>query len=266
MSGRQAATESSCWRSILTVSVIVMAISSALCASVSAQSEEDLFSGVTTLIAPYSKSPPVSIDGVITAGEFDPSVTSTTSDTDISISLIHDNESLDVGITGPVWSWVAIGISSDNAATMGFVVVVKEGDAYEVEQRMVTAVAETMTFQPIGGPGAVRGFAYSIASGNATAELKLELAASFWALEPGVVYPTVVATNLTAPEGAPTGLSGSQVHFMASYLLRQDDSVKDINDLLNGKINPAPSLVAVGILLIGIVAIFIEFVVRRRVQ
>ena len=264
MGGRPAILRTSCWKWLLIVPMILVALSPALCASVAAQSEEDLFSGVTTLVAPYSKTPAVSVDGTITAGEFDSSVTWATPDTDISISLLHDNDSLFVGITGHAWSWVAIGISSDNAASMGFILIAKTGTDYDVEQRLVTSVAETMVFQDIEGPGAVKGFAFGTASGNATAELRLALTASFWSLEPGVVYPTVVATNQTAPSGFPASITGSQVHFMASYLLRQEDSVKGINELLNGKVDLVPSIVAVGILSTGVVAVFFEFVVRRR--
>ena len=256
----------SCWKRLLTVALILMALAPALSVGVSGQSEEDLFSGVTTLIAPYSKNPSISIDGVIATGEFDSNVTFVTPDTGISISLLHDNDSLYVGISGHDWSWVALGISSDSATTMGFILISHVGAAYGVGERVVTGVAETMVFQPVQGQGAVEEFASISAGGNTTAELSLSLEASFWSLEPGVIYPTVVASNLTAPAGFPTSVSGSQVHFLGSYLLRQEDTVKDINDLLNGKINPTPSLVAVGILSIGIAAIFAEFVVRRRRQ
>jgi len=266
LTDRRADPHSACWKWLLVVPMILMALSPALCATVSAQSEEDLFSGVTTLVAPYSKNSPVSVDGVITGGEFDSNVTWTTPDTDISISLLHDNDSLYVGISGASWSWVAFGISSDSATTMGFVLIANIGTVFEVEEGLVTNVSDNMVFQPVTGQGAVREFEYSSSGGNTTAELQLALVTSVWSLEPGVVYPTVVATNRTAPTGIPTGVSGDQVHFMGSYLLRQGDSVKNVNELLNGNINPIPSLIAVGILSIGIVAIFIEFVVRRQKQ
>lgn len=228
---------------------------------------EDLFSGVTTLLAPYSSNSVVDVDGRISPGEYDSNVTYATSDTGISISLFHNNDSLFVGIQGPSWSWVALGISSDNGSTMGFVVAARagSGSAYLVQERLVTTVSEEMTFSfPGAGPGAVEDFEATLSGNDSVAELQLSLDSSFWALGPGVVYPTVVASNLTAPFGFPAGVSGGEAHFVGSYLLRPDDNVKNVNDLLNGKISPVPSLVAAAILAAGIVAIFTEFVVRRR--
>ncbi len=228
---------------------------------------EDLFSGVTTLISPYSSNSLVDVDGRITPGEYDSNVTYTTSDTGISISLLHNNDSLFVGIQGRSWSWVALGISSDNGSTMGFVLVTRavSGVAYSVQERLVTAVSEEMTFSsPGAGPGAVEKFVATLSGADSVAELQLTLESSFWSLRPGVVYPTVVASNLTAPFSIPVGVSGGDAHFVGSYLLRPDDTVKNVNDLLNGKISPVPSLVAAAILAVGTVVIFAEYVVRRR--
>lgn len=228
---------------------------------------EDLFSGVTTLVAPYSSNSVVEVDGRISPGEYDSNVTYTTSDTGISISLFHDNDSLFVGIQGPSWSWVALGISSDNGSTMGFVVIARaaSGSTYLVRERLVANVSEEMTFSsPGAGPSTVKIFGDTMSGNDSVVELQLSLESSLWSLGPGVVYPTVVASNLTAPFGFPAGVSGGEAHFVGSYLLRPDDNVKNVNDLLNGKISPVPSLVAVAILVVGIVAIFAEFVVRRR--
>ena len=230
---------------------------------------EEFFSGVTTLIAPYSPHPSVNVDGTISAGEYDTSVTYTTSDTQISVLLFHDNESLFVGIEGPSWRWVTLGMSSDNGTTMGFVVVARAGagNAYAVQERLVTSISDEMTLvSPSAGPGAVEEFEAMLSGSNSSAELQLSLEASFWSLGPGVVYPTVVATNLTAPFGFPSEVGGSDVHFLGGYLLRPDDNVKNVNDLFNGKIDPLPTLVAVAIIALGVIVIFAEFVVRRRAQ
>ncbi len=227
---------------------------------------EDLFSGVTTIIAPYATHPAISVDGKITPGEYDKNVTYVASDTGISFWFFHDNDSLYVGIQGMTFSWVAIGLSSDSAATMGFVVVSLEGTEYVVHERLVTTVSEDMTFTtPHGDHEAVKEFESTFAN-TSVVELQLNLESSLWSLQPGVVYPTVVASNLSAGSGIPTGVSGSESHFVGSYLLRADDSVKNVNDLLNGKTSPVPSAVALGILVVGVVAIFAEFVVRRRKQ
>lgn len=225
---------------------------------------EDLFSGVRTLIAPYSAHPAVTVDGRISAGEYDSNVTWTTPDTGITISLLHDNGSLYAGIEGPAWSWVAFGVSSDDAATMGFVLIAKVGSGYQVQERLVTNVSEEMTLLSVSGQPAVEEFEATAIANHAVAELRLSLESHFWTLQPGVVYPTVVASNLTAPSGFPTELSGSHVHFMGTYLLRQEDGVKNVNDLLNGKTSPVPSTVALLLLVSGIGAIVAEFVVRRR--
>jgi len=230
-------------------------------------SPEDLFAGVTTLIAPYSSNPPVNVDGTISPGEYDSNVTYATSDTGISVSLLHDNNSLFVGIQGPSWRWVALGISSDEGSTMGFVIVARagSGSGYSVQERLVTAVSEDMTFSsPGAGPGAVEEFDATLSGDDSVAELQLSLESSLWSLGTGVVYPTVVASNMTASSGFPAGVSGGEAHFVGSYLLRPDDNVKNVYDLFNGKISPVPSLVAAAILAVGIVAIFTEFVVRRR--
>jgi hypothetical protein len=243
-----------------------MTISPVLDVRVVRGEELELFSGVTTLLAPYSADTGVRVDGAISQGEYDSSVTWTTPDTGISFTLIHDNGSLYAAIDGPAWSWVALGISSDGAATMGFVLIAKTGSGYDVQERMTANVSESIVLSSVsnGNPKAVKEFEVTSSGNHTVAELRLSLDSSLWTLAPGVVYPTVVATNLTASQGFPTALSGDQVHFMGSYLLRQEDSVKNVMDLLNGTMSPVPSLVAVALLGLGVVAILVEFVVRRR--
>jgi hypothetical protein len=228
---------------------------------------EDLFSGVTTLIAPYSTDPPVDVDGRISPGEYDSNVTYTTSVTGISVHLLHDNESLFVGIQGPSWRWVALGISSDEGSTMGFVVVARagSGSAYMVQERLVTNISEEMTFSsPGAGRAAVEEFESTLSGNDSVAELQLSLESSLWSLGTGVIYPTVVASNMTAPFTFPAGVSSADANFAGSYLLRPDDNVKNVNEMLNGEISPVPSVIAAAILAVGVVAIFTEFVVRRR--
>ncbi len=227
---------------------------------------EDLFSGVTTLVAPYAANPNIDVDGVVSAGEYDPNVTYQTGDTGISVSMIHDNDSLFVALTGPTWSWVAIGFSSDNATTMGFVLVARGTSGYDAQERLVTAVSDNMVFtanEP-DHHAAIDEFQATVSGGNTTAELKLSLSASIWTLQTGTIYPSVIASNLTAPQGFPTAMSGDEIHFVGSYLLRSFDDLRNINDTLNGKISPVASIVAAAVLSVGIVAIFAEFVVRRR--
>ena len=248
------------------ISVLVLTAFPLLGSGLARGSLEDLFPGVTTLIAPYSPSLPINVNGEISNGEYNPDVTWTTPDTGISISLAHDNESLFVGISGPTWSWIALGISSDEGATMGFVLVVRDDGGYEALLRSVMPVAEAMVFGPVHGDhgNTVEEFESSSSGGRSVAELQLSLDNPLWSLQPGIVYPTVLATNLTASLGVPVGLSGDNVHFMGSYLLRQDDNVQNVNSLLNGKISPVPGLVAVVLLAAGVLLILMEFVLRRR--
>lgn len=255
-----------CWIGIMTVSFLVLTAFSSLGTRVVMGSPEDLFSGVTTLLAPYSPHLTVHADGVITQSEYDPDTLWTTPDTGISISLIHDNTSLFVGIDGPAWSWIALGMSSDLASSMGFVVIAKNGIGYDVQEYFVSNVSEEIVFLPMQDPleKAVDGFGATLSGGHAVAELQLSLDSSSWSIQAGVVYPTVVASNMTASSGFPTGLSGSEVHFMGSYLLRQEDSVQNVKTLLDGTISPIPGLVAVAVLSAGILLIIMEFVLRRR--
>ncbi len=255
-------------RGISPGAVAVLSIFALALAGLSGQGQvpEDLFSGVTTLIATYSPHPRVNVDGVISPGEYDSNVTYRTPDSGISLSLLHDNESLFIGITGPAWSWAAVGFSSDNASTMGFVLIFRSDGGYAAQERLVTTVSEDMVFSvPAPESAAVQDFEEMSGPGNdVTAEVELSLRSSIWSLGTGIIYPAVVATNLTLSTGPPSSLSGDSVHFVGAYLLRPDDSVKDVNDLLNGKISPVPSIVVAVVLSVGIVAIFSEFVIRRR--
>lgn len=226
---------------------------------------EDLFSGVKTIVAPYSSQSGVSVDGKISTGEYYSNVTYTLPETGVSISLMHDNNSLFVGIQGPAWSWVAFGVSSDEANTMGFVVVTRSDYDFTVQERLVTTVDESMVFtSPPAGSPAVEKFQASLSGDNSAAEIQLALVSSMWSLAPGVVYPAVVASNLTAPAGTPAEVSGNDAHFVGTYMLRADDNVRLVNELLNGKISPVPSVVALAIIVLGVAAIFTEFVVRKR--
>lgn len=250
---------------ITVVAIAALTVVSGLGISHARASTEDLFSHVSTIIAPFSPYPTVKVDGEILPGEYDSTVTYTTSDTAVSVSLLHDNDSLYVGIEGPAWRWVALGISSDGGSTMGFVVVTRASSDFSVQERLVTSVAENMTFNsPHPGRGAVQEFEADFSRDIAVAEIQLNLDSSIWSLGPGIVYPTVLASNLTAPEGVPGRISENDANFVGSYLLRTGDSVKDMNDLLNGKTSPVPSVAALVVLAFGVVAIFTEFVVRRR--
>lgn len=248
------------------VSFLVLTAFSSLGTRVAMGSPEDLFSGVTTLLAPYSAHLTAHADGVIAQSEYNPNTLWTTPDTGISISLIHDNNSLFVGVDGPAWGWIALGISSDLASSMGFVAIAKNGIGYDVQEYFVSNVSEEMVFSPVPNPleKAVEGYGFTLIGDHVVAELQLSLDSSSWALQAGVVYPTVVASNMTASSGFPAGLSGSEVHFMGSYLLRQEDSVQNVKTLLNGEISPIPGLVAVAVLGAGVLVILIEFVGRRR--
>ncbi len=227
---------------------------------------EDLFSDVTTLLGPYSPHPDVSVDGAIQPGEYDSSVTYKTEDTNISLSLVHDNDSLFVALTGPTWNWVTIGFSSDNATTMGFVVIARSGSEFSAQERQATSVSASMTLSTTEPDhhAAIEEFEATTSGANSTAELQLSLDSSIWTLQPGVVYPTVVASAITGAEGVPQTISGDNVHFAGGYLLRSFDDVKKMNELFNGKISPVPSLVAAAVISVGIIALFTEFVVRRR--
>lgn len=137
---------------------------------------EDLFSGVTTLLAPYSPHSTVNVDGTISPGEYNSNVTYTTSDTGISLSLIHDNDSLFVGIEGPSWRWVALGVSSDNGSTMGFIVIARAGSGseYLVQERLASPVTEEMTFLPLGAHlEVVKEFKAAMSGNDSIVELQL---------------------------------------------------------------------------------------------
>lgn len=230
-----------------------------------AASEEGLFDGVTVAIAPYSGSPNIHVDGVIHAGEYDSNTSYDVPDTDLSVMLVHDNDSLFVGIEGPAWGWFALGLSSDLAAGMGFILIGSVGGTYLAVERFDSNVTENLVFSqvPLPQEKAIADFAWGRQGTNVTAEVKLALESRLWTLAPGQVYPAVIASNATISNSLPSTASGSGVHFLGSYLLRPEDSVKDVQSLFSGKISSIPGIVAIALIAAGVVWIFFEFVIRR---
>lgn len=230
-----------------------------------AASEEGLFDGVTVAIAPYSAHPGINIDGVIAAGEFNLNTSYAVPGTNLSVMLMHDNDSLFVGIDSPAFGWFALGLSSDIASGMGFILIGSVGGTYLAVERFDSNVSESLDFSPVTQPQhkALVDFAWERHGANVTAELELALDSRLWSLAPGQVYPAILASNDTVGNSLPTAASGSGIHFLGGYLLRPEDSIKDVQSLFGGKVSSIPGIVAIILIAVGVIWIIFEFVIRR---
>jgi len=244
----------------------IMAMMSLLPAyNVAASVDEGLFEGVQVILAPYSAHPDIHQDGTIVAGEYDHNGTYKTPDTELTVMLMHDNGSLYVAISGPTWGWLALGISSDMAAGMGFVVVGAVGGTYIAEERFVTDVSDTLMFSTVhpSSEKTIDKFDWMQQGADVVAELKLSLESPLWNLSTGQVYATVIASNATVGYSLPSTASGDQVHYLGSYLLRPQDNPHVIKSLFAGEVSSVPGYVALALIAIGTLAIVYEYVLRR---
>ena len=227
--------------------------------------DEGPFDGVQVVVAPYAANPSVHEDGTITAGEYDQNDSYKTADTGISVMLTHDNSSLYVGMTGPAWGWLALGISSDMEAGMGFVVVGSVGGTYVAEERFSADVSDSIAFSSVHGPGdkAIEEFGWMQHEANVVAEMKLSMDSQIWNLTTGQVFATVIASNATVGYSLPGSASGDQIHYLGSYLLRPQDSQETVKLLFSGEVSPVPGYVALALMALGTIWILYEFVFRR---
>ena len=233
--------------------------------NVAASVDEGLFEGVQVILAPYSSNPDIHQDGTIVAGEYDQNGTYKTPDTEITVMLMHDNGSLYVAISGPTWGWLALGISSNMDAGMGFVVVGAVGGTYIAEERFVTDVSDTLMFSTVhpSSEKTIDKFDWMQQGADVVAELKLSLESPLWNLSTGQVYATVIASNATVGYSLPSTASGDQVHYLGSYLLRPQDNPHVIKSLFAGEVSSVPGYVALALIAIGTLAIVYEYVLRR---
>lgn len=229
------------------------------------------FEEVHTILAPYSADPDIHIDGTIAQGEYDSYGVWQTPDTDLSVMLMHNNDSLFVGIDGPAWGWIALGISSDFENGMGFIIVGAVNGTYIAEERFVAAVSadeglgNNLVFSTDHAftEKTIKDFAWKQQGNDVSAELRLSLDSSLWTLTSGVVYPTVIASNLTAGTSLPGSASGDLVHYLGGYLLRSEDNPSLIASQFNDTPSSVPAIVAMVLIGGGVLLIFVEFVIRR---
>jgi len=250
----------------LGVALVMTAMMSFLPAyNVAASVDEGLFDGVQVVMAPYSANPAIHQDGTIVAGEYDQNGTYKTSDTQLTVMLMHDNASLYVAISGPAWGWLALGISSNMTVGMGFVVVGAVGGTYVTEERFVSEVSGTVVFPTVqpSGEKTIEKFGWMQHGADVVAELKLSLESPLWSLSTGQVYATVIASNSTVGYSLPSIVSGGQIHYLGGYLLRSQDNPETIKTLFSGEISSVPGYVALALIAIGTVAILYEYVFRR---
>jgi hypothetical protein len=227
--------------------------------------DEGLFDGVQVILAPYSADSNIHQDGTIIAGEYAQNVTYKTPDTQLTVMLMHDNGSLYVAISGPTWGWLALGISSDLEAGMGFVVVGAVGGSYVSEERFATNVSDTIALSSVHGSGAkaIEKFDWMQHGADVVAELKLSLDSRLWNLTTGTVYATVIASNSTVGYSLPSTASGGQINYLGGYLLRPQDNPGTIKLLFSGVVSSVPGYVALGLMALGTIAILYEYVFRR---
>jgi hypothetical protein len=227
--------------------------------------DEGQFEGVQVILAPYSANPDIHQDGAIVAGEYDQNGTYTTPDTELTVRFMHDNGSLYVAISGPTWGWLALGISSDMAAGMGFVVVGQVGGIYVAEERFAADVSDTIALSTVhpSSEKTIDKFDWLQQGADVVAELKLSLESPLWSLSTGTVYATVVASNATVGYSLPSTVSGDKIHYLGSYLLRPQDNPQTIKTLFSGDVSSVPGYVALALMAIGTIAIVYEYVFRR---
>ncbi len=230
--------------------------------------DEGLFDGVQVILAPYSATPNIHQDGTITAGEYDQNGTYKTPDTQLTVMLMHDNGSLYVAISGPTWGWLALGISSDMAAGMGFVVVGKEDSTYVAEELFATDVTDTIVLSTVHGSSekAIDKFDWAQQGADVVAELKLSLESQLWSLSTGTVYATVIASNATVGSSLPGTVSGDQIHYLGGYLMRPQDDPHVIKLLFSGEVSSIPGYVALALIALGTIAIVYVYVFRRGMR
>jgi hypothetical protein len=236
--------------------------------NVAASVDEGPFDGVQVILAPYSAHANIHQDGTIVAGEYDQNGTYKTPDTQLTVMLVHDNGSLFVAISGPTWGWLVLGISSDMTAGMGLVVVGQVGGTYVAEERFATDVSDTIALSTVhpSSDKTIDKFNWMQQGTDVVAELKLSLESQLWNLSTGTVYATVIASNSTVGYSLPTTVSGDQIHYLGSYLLRPQDDPHVIKLLFSGEVSSVPGFVALALIALGTIAIVYVYVFRRGMR
>jgi len=251
----------------LAAAMLLAVLAGALLApSAQAHGEESaVFEMAPVVFLPYAKAPVLTFEGLAGSGAYPPFGMWTDSDSGVSVEFLHDNASLYVSLRNPNPGWIALGLSSDLDQGMGFVVVGMVNGTVVAEERWAANASDEAVFTaPANSTGtAVQAANSSQVSGGLSADLRLALDTSLWSLEPGALYPTLVAYNTTS-ESFPSTIAGSEAHVLRSYVFRADDSPAEIQRLFAEDISPLPGFVAIGTITAGVAAITVTFARRRE--
>lgn len=246
---------------------LLLTLSLLLPAGVRAHGEaEELFEAADVVLAPYVETPPM-IDGSILPGEYSAYGRWVDEDTGLIATFVRDADSVILGLSAPGPGWIAIGFSSDLEEGMGFALMANRNGTFSAAERVAANVSDEIVFSSSNSSArnGIRAFNASVQSDKITAELQLPLESDLWTLEPGTVVPTVVAFNETSLE-FPNGTEGSEVHFLRTYIFRTQDNPDEIRQLFAADISPAPGLVAIAVMTVGVGGVGIAFLGRRRVR
>ena len=217
----------------------------------------NLFKGAETIVVPYVPHPDVIIDGKIGTGEYSPAGVFVDEDTGMEAHLLHDGENLYVGLKNPGQGWVAIGFGVNGGASViiGYVddgtLRIREFYASEITGEMEVGAAGNSDITTAKG----------VESRGTAIEFVVPLSSGERHLEPGKVYPLIIAFNDSAKE-FPTALDLGEIHFEKAYIVRQSDNLKDIEDLFAGKSSPlqtTSTVIAMAVIGLSTIALLVAY-------
>jgi len=192
------------------------------------EAAEELFEDADIVLAPFDNHSSIIVDGTVAADEYSSFGQWKDPDTGFGMEIVRNASSAFVALSNPGFGWIALGFSSDLEEGVGFVALGVVNDTFVAEERWTSNVSDESSLMVPERPNAkaIEAFSISQQDGQLIAELQVSLDSGIWSLEPGVLIPTVVAYNETS-SGLPTNLTGGEVHFLRTYLLReQDDSLE----------------------------------------
>lgn len=224
----------------------------------------ELFADAEIVLAPFSSSTSVVVDGRIGSGEYGSLGMWTEPASGFTMGLLHDNDSLFVALKNPTTGWMAIGFSTDLDTGMGFVLVGQANGTFTAVIRVALNVSDELTFSPsyASASATLEAFNVTQQGGGVTAEFKVGMNSTIWAFEPGEIVPTIVAFSGTTAS-LPANATSTEVHMLRTYPLRPQDDPADIQKLFMADISPIPGLVGVGVMGVGVAAILGTFVRRK---
>jgi len=235
-----------------------------------ANDAKELFENADMIIVPFIANPGVTIDGKIGASEYSDYGRFLDEDTGMQVYLEHDGSSLYVGLKNPGNGWIAIGFGNENMKNganviMGYMdngtLLIRDSYASEIDGEM-----EHEPVENLGGNNDIvsaKGIEDSLGT---TIEFKVPLNSKDKYgrhLEPGKIYPMIIAFNDSFKEFNPT-LDEGEIHFEKIYVARQSDDLEEIVDLFARNISPTSAVAAAAFLGISFAILLIAYYPWRK--